>query len=380
VPGPPSGDTCTGPDCGKVQNPSGGTGGPTDTGGADGGPGVPQGQTADDRWQEPGGGNTPFFDGYGKKEEYIPNTSRGTRLDIPGFYAGTACKGSDCGQTSAAVDYGQGGTSGRQGGFSSGGGGGGPGSASMDAEIKAFHKKMDAMEKSALDEGKASKLNELIGLAKERMNARDFEGAIKALDEAIKLAPDNANLWLMRAMAKNMKGDFVGAEADAREAIRLDPNNDQSWENLAWALLKQGKYKEALEAAEQALKLNPKNSLAMAIRAFAKEKLGDVQGAKKDIETAASMDKRMRSFMQRGLRGQPIFDARMDFMSLNTGRDAWGGEEGGSGGSPFSLPFILLLLSVVGAAGTFNYLTARRKGRIRGLKDWPAYLLKTFGG
>jgi tetratricopeptide (TPR) repeat protein len=248
----------------------------------------------------------------------------------------------------------------------------------MEADLKAFSAQMDEVENSAAKDSFSQKVNDLIGKAKDLMNARDFKGAIKALDEAIKLQPDNANLYLMRAMAKNMDGDFVGAEKDARKAIELDPNNDQAWENLAWALLKQGKYAEALEAAEQALKLNPKNALALSIRAFAKEKLGDKQGAQKDIEAAASMDKRMRSFMQRGLKGQPIFDARMDFLSLHSGKDAYGEEEGGASGSPLALPMALLGLSAVFGAALFDYLLASKKGRVRSLKDYPKYLINRF--
>ena len=57
----------------------------------------------------------------------------------------------------------------------------------------------------------------------------DFEGAIKDLDEAIRLDPKNATAWHDRGFAKKELGRYAEEIADYDEAIRLDPKNATAW-------------------------------------------------------------------------------------------------------------------------------------------------------
>ncbi|HAH07009.1 MAG TPA: hypothetical protein DCM05_10875 [Elusimicrobia bacterium] len=287
----------------------------------------------------------------GRKEEYVKGGGPGGKgLSIPGFYAGTACGGDanveSCGRHDKASTGFKAPT---MAGFGGGGGssaGGGSASAELYAGRPPLTGREQTFEGSEADRfisqqvgaipsskglGEVLALKDraplspeeaernaagLLASAKEKLNAKDLDEAVKDLDEAIRLQPQNPTLYMYRSMANNLRGKYKEAEEDARKAIELDPGNEQAWENLAWALLKQGKYQEALEAAKEVMKINPKNGMAYAISSFAKEKLGDKKGSLADIKKAASLDKRFASFYQKASRGQPIYDPNSvaDFM------------------------------------------------------------------
>lgn len=62
-----------------------------------------------------------------------------------------------------------------------------------------------------------------ISIGDERYNRRDFDGAINAYDEAIRLNPGNSWGYRNRGAALVQKDQFEKAIADYEEAIKLDP-------------------------------------------------------------------------------------------------------------------------------------------------------------
>lgn len=372
----------TGP-AGKVQRVIETNSGPSGTGGAAGTDATLKNQTDENaRWDAPGGGNTDFFGMTGRKEEFVKGGAPGGKgLNIPGFYAGTACGSAnteDCGRHDKAST---GFKAPDMSGFGNPGGGTGSrfgsGSASADMMMRPPPAREETFEGSEDDRfisqqvraipsskglGDVKSLREstplsveeverkatsLLSSAKEKLNSKDFEGALLELSEAIKLQPQNPTLYMYRSMANNLLGRYKEAESDARKAIELDPGNEQAWENLAWALLKQGKYQEALEAAKEVMKINPKNGMAYAISAFAKEKLGDKKGSLADIKKAASLDKRFKSFYQKAARGQPIYDPNAVSDLILTEEPA--APESGAG----ALVLLLLAACLLGGGGWY---------------------------
>jgi len=356
--------------------------------------------------------DTNFFSPAGKREAYIGTVSPGVKgLTVPDFYAGAVCTSDkDCadvkrapgpgrpaGEALAAEQGSWGGSSGRSGGGSPSadvgayGRGASPrgeyspavlpdGSTPNDSAYQTpapddFDNKLAPLIAHPVGDGsdKQQRAAELLSLAMEELNGRDFEGAIEALTRALKLDSRNPNIYAYRAMAYNLTGNFAAAEKDALAAIKLDPNNEKAWESLAWAQLKQGRYAEAAQSATKLMGLNPKNALAYAIRAFAREKLGDNKGKLADIKRAATLDRRYVDMAQKAKTGRPMFDPRADFTSLLIERGMppyipsfWGG--------------FLALFIILSTLGTFaallRYVYLFKKGRVHDFKDFLAKMIR----
>ncbi|MBI5245365.1 MAG: tetratricopeptide repeat protein [Elusimicrobia bacterium] len=412
VPGTPPGGTTSGTSSGGGSLPSGSILNPwsrdADAGGVD--TKNEQNKSTGERWgTQQTKNNTPF----GKQQSWVSVSGPGVKgLEVPGFYAGTACDGSSegvCQSWKNERSY----NTARAGmddmAFDSHGSPSGGGSASYGAEAAARPRgpgeysptvlpdgtsprtltimpppdDMDShvvplMPRQGMDAGeKKQRAAELFDLAMQKLNERDFEGAIDDLTGAIKLDPKNDKLYAYRAMGYNLIGNFEAAEKDALKAIELNGENEKAWESLAWAQLKQGKYKEAAESASRVLKLNAQNALAYAIRAFAREKLGDNKGKMEDIKAAASLDARYASLLKRGQNGQPIYDPKEDHSNLLLYR----GHAPQRPPLPVRLILILvdMLLFVLVIGGTVHYRSLKKKGRVRDLKEYRVFLSQRIG-
>ena len=105
------------------------------------------------------------------------------------------------------------------------------------------------------------------------------EAAVERAEQAIILAPDNADVWTAAAAAYIAEGDRRGDEGDvnaaslhyaeaaqaARQALNIDPNNATASALAAGGLVLQGdpeKYEQALVFADDAIRLDPDNAVA----------------------------------------------------------------------------------------------------------------------
>jgi tetratricopeptide (TPR) repeat protein len=163
---------------------------------------------------------------------------------------------------------------------------------------------------------------------------RDYDAAIADFDAALKLSPNDAQIYRNRGSSYTNKGSFDAAIADLTEAIRLEPANAISYNNRGTAFLRKNEmtkayadYTEAIrlnprlaepytnrgrayELARQfddaiadhneAIKLNPKLALAYANRGLAYEGKGERARALADFEAALAIDPNM----QRALEGR----------------------------------------------------------------------------
>ena len=69
--------------------------------------------------------------------------------------------------------------------------------------------------------------------------------------------------WFNKSVALHDQGNYADAIQALDEAIRLspnDPNNAIAWNNKGLALYSQGEYDEAVKAYEEAIRLNPKDA------------------------------------------------------------------------------------------------------------------------
>jgi tetratricopeptide (TPR) repeat protein len=88
--------------------------------------------------------------------------------------------------------------------------------------------------------------------------AADAFGEAEAdYDAAVTLAPDYAEAWRLRGVAKFRLGDSAGAIADMAEALKRDARNFLALRNLSQIAEAQGNWKAALAAWERLLAIDP---------------------------------------------------------------------------------------------------------------------------
>ena len=158
--------------------------------------------------------------------------------------------------------------------------------------------------------------------ATEKVEAKDYKGAVAAYTEAIKLDPKNADYYYQKAVVELTNlGEYKQAQVDIDTAISLDPKNAEyksvkiiskeasahpkafNWFIKAKDEFDNKKYSESVAAINKAIELNPDFALYYAIRGFAKAYNNeDPAKVLADYDKAISIDKE-------GMKGE-ITDAR----------------------------------------------------------------------
>ena len=97
----------------------------------------------------------------------------------------------------------------------------------------------------------------LIERALDYEDAKDYAGARRVLEDAVRVAPDDARLHNDLSAALYLSGDMERAIEEARAALRVSPTMAQAHFNLSVTLMRQGRYDEAIAELEATLELNP---------------------------------------------------------------------------------------------------------------------------
>lgn len=106
-------------------------------------------------------------------------------------------------------------------------------------------------------------------------------------------APTAEGLFL-KGVDKVQKKDYQGAINDYTQAIKINPQYAEAYYNRGNARLELKDYQEAINDFNQAININPKYIYAYSSRGTARSALGDIQGATNDM-----------------LQAQELFQARM---------------------------------------------------------------------
>ncbi len=85
----------------------------------------------------------------------------------------------------------------------------------------------------------------------------DLDLALEILDATADLAPEEAEVWYLRAKVHYRQRQYEFARADLKRALERDPNHYRALEDLGLVLEALGTKTEALEAYRKALKINP---------------------------------------------------------------------------------------------------------------------------
>ena len=105
----------------------------------------------------------------------------------------------------------------------------------------------------------AARAAELKRLANTAIGALDMQAALRHLDAAIKLAPEEAALWSNRAYVHETLGQPAAALSDAQRCLKLAPDSSKGHLRAGRALVGLGRIAEALELLERAVARDPQD-------------------------------------------------------------------------------------------------------------------------
>jgi tetratricopeptide (TPR) repeat protein len=116
------------------------------------------------------------------------------------------------------------------------------------------------------------------------LDLRDLERALADLDAVLRLNPEDAEAWNMRAIVEAERGNYARALRDIREAI--ERGHPSGFVNQATILERAGRLQEALASLDRAIEERPDDVMAWAKRGLLRERLGDLEGARRDLREA----------------------------------------------------------------------------------------------
>lgn len=108
---------------------------------------------------------------------------------------------------------------------------------------------------------------------------------IKALDEAIRLNPNDPHLFSNRGVAYYQARNFSAALSDYNQALKLNPNFAEALSNRSQLHVAERRYDEAIADANQAIALNPNLTEAYLNRGNALFGKNNLDGATQDYQT-----------------------------------------------------------------------------------------------
>jgi tetratricopeptide (TPR) repeat protein len=122
-----------------------------------------------------------------------------------------------------------------------------------------------------------------------RLERSDYKGALHDYNQAVRLAPEDAESWLNRGIAKEKLKDYTGAYDDFTRAVSLTPQLEKAWLCRGNVLTKMQRFEEAVEDYTVAILYYPEYGIAWFNRAIANHRLGRKDAACADVQKAASL-------------------------------------------------------------------------------------------
>jgi len=98
----------------------------------------------------------------------------------------------------------------------------------------------------------------LMGRAKQAINGKDFDLAIRLLSAVIEIKPDFVEAWNRRATMYFLKKDFSNSLADLRQVLIREPRHFGALAGLGTILEEVGDERRALDAFRKALAIHPR--------------------------------------------------------------------------------------------------------------------------
>jgi len=118
--------------------------------------------------------------------------------------------------------------------------------------------------------------------------------ALKAAEEAVRLAPEDGPSHMSLALSAQLLGDRDRADTERRHAVRLGPSNANLHMLSGYILLKQKRYKEAEHALRKSLELDPNAPLTFNNLGVALQNQGRKEDAALAYKSAVLLDPTLR--------------------------------------------------------------------------------------
>lgn len=142
--------------------------------------------------------------------------------------------------------------------------------------------------------------NQLLVEAKKNFDAEKFYNTVALCEKALRLHPNNIQCNLLMGLAHLNLGTFytewdlndsIMACKYFRRVIELDSKNVEAYLYCGIAIYRLGNnFKLAIEYLDKCLELDSQNATAYFYRSKIYSELGDAQQAKKDFDTAISIN------------------------------------------------------------------------------------------
>ena len=127
-------------------------------------------------------------------------------------------------------------------------------------------------------------------LGNQRFREKDYDGAIQAYSECLRLSPKQPECYSNRGMAYRQKSNFSLAIADYTEAIKYDPNNPKYYSQRARLYVSEKKYDPAINDYTQAIKFDANNFSYYGLRAIAYNAIEKPDLAIADLKSAIKIE------------------------------------------------------------------------------------------
>jgi len=141
-----------------------------------------------------------------------------------------------------------------------------------------------------LDAGRQPNLESLKLRADVQIAAKKWDDSITTLQQALALAPNDAQLHGGLGRILLQKRDFSGAEKELRSALRLDAKNLAYWKDLSSTFFLGGNYPAALSTLDEIAKMEQPGAGVWFVRAICYDKLNQPKLALEAYQKFLALD------------------------------------------------------------------------------------------
>jgi tetratricopeptide (TPR) repeat protein len=121
-------------------------------------------------------------------------------------------------------------------------------------------------------------------------DTRDWESALRVVDQEISRAPEDMDIRAWRARVLAWSGHLPEAEKVYLEILKVSRNDPDNWMGLANVYLREGRIVEALRALDIAVKLDPTRADLHAARARVLRAADERNEARLEFQNALNLD------------------------------------------------------------------------------------------
>ena len=157
----------------------------------------------------------------------------------------------------------------------------------VDIDAEDLNRRLEAAAKPTAD--KISLANQKVDEATQLWHDGQDDEALKLLSEAATLNPDNAEIFLKRAIICVSNGKFAQASDDANKVLQLKPKHSMALWIRGAAALTSGDNSAAIADLNAAIDSDPKNKHAYYFRGIYFKTVGDKKRASADFLKAREL-------------------------------------------------------------------------------------------